>query len=98
MVYAISSYKGFLVHKLILKDLICIFFYTNMKGLKNVFFVFFFRPPEATTGRVRSQAAKSQGRENKEEGGANPGASPWLLCGNWGGADIPGLALRMCRR
>lgn len=56
---------------------------------------FFSRPPEATTGRVRSQAAKGQGRENKEEGGADPSSSPWLLSGNWGGADIPGLALRM---
>lgn len=53
------------------------------------------RPPEATIGRVRSQAAKGQGRENEEKGGADPGASPWLLRGNRRGADISGLALRM---
>lgn len=56
---------------------------------------FISRPPEATIGRVRSQAAKGQGRENKEKGGADPGTSPWLLRGNRRGADISGLTLRM---
>lgn len=56
---------------------------------------FISRPLEATIGRVRSQAAKGQGRENEEKGGADPSASPWLLRGNRRGADISGLALRM---
>lgn len=60
------------------------------------FLIFLFsRPPKATIGRVRSQAAKGQGRENEEKGGADPGTSPWLLRGNRRGADISGLALRM---
>lgn len=54
---------------------------------------FISRPLEATIGRVRSQAAKGQGRENEEKGGADPGTSPWLLRGNRRGADISGLAL-----